>query len=103
MIALHEVINDIEDEIKHAGEHLSCAVKLGHMVDLAALYVESADEKIKRAERFMSHKKSRIDGLRARGDESHKPICDLWAARYPELIENIDELKFKVEQHKKRS
>ena len=101
-MALHEVLNVIEDEIKHAEEHLECAVKLAHMSDLSALYAESADEKIKRAERFISHKKMRMDNLRARGEDAHKPICELWAAKYPELISYLDEIKFKAEQHKKR-
>ena len=103
MIALHEVLNVIDDEIKHAEEHLDCAVKLAHMPDLAALYTESADEKIKRAERFIAHKKMRMDNLRARAEEAHKPICELWSAKYPGVISDLDEVKFKVEQHKKRT
>lgn len=105
--AMHEVVQAIEQEIVMAEDHLDCALKMAHRPELAMMYLKSAEMKCSAAEDFLKHKHAHMAQVKATGKDQtcpvHKSLCDMWQAKHPELHEDLDEMKFKIQQYKGRA
>jgi hypothetical protein len=103
MHAMHEVLDLIDDEIEKAEDHLHCAMKIGHMHHDHAMHIKHGEESLKDAEEWLQHKSGHVHKMKDSDHAHHKVVCDLWHHRHPEMMKDLDEVKYKFHQHKQRN
>jgi len=100
-----EVVDAIDDHIDFAEEHIELAREYLHHPEMSAMFAKHAEMQLGMAEEKARIKHMHIE--RHKAQHATNPCCkhahDLWCVKHPELCKNIDEAKFKLSEHKKRS
>ena len=100
MHALHEVIDLIDEEIEKAEEHLDLALELGHAHHDYGMHMKHAEESLKDADEWMTHKHGHMAKLKDSPHDHHKACHHAWHHKHPHLQEEIDELKWRLHSYK---
>ena len=98
----HDIVEAIEENINNAEEHLEAAREYMHHPEIAAMYIKHAEGHLTMAEEKAKLKHAHVERHKSlHADKPHlKHSHDYWMAEYPDLHSGIEEVKFKIHQHK---